>query len=321
MYNDLQIDDTTFYAYLDKYGLRNLVTHSSSHYEKEIKELFPTINFVKDRTILDGKEIDLYAPDYKIGIEFNGNYWHSDAIHPEKDYHLQKSELAKSKGVFLYHIFEYEWNNPVTKKCIIDRLKTLFKLNTARVHARKCHISLVSATDAAKFYIENHLQGKCPAQVHLGLYYGRDLYAVMSFKTNGINTSYQWELCRYACKAGYTIPGGASKLFKYFIKTYNPTSIVSYSDIAKTEGKIYETLGFTHNHKSHPQYVWVNCGTHCKVFTRYQTQIKQLLKLGWKTKDDGLTEDEVMRKHKFYKIYDCGKCVWVYEREKNVPNG
>ena len=47
----------------------------------------------------------------KIGIEFNGCFWHS--TNPKygvpNDYHLKKSLAAKEQGIRLIHIWEDEW--------------------------------------------------------------------------------------------------------------------------------------------------------------------------------------------------------------------
>jgi hypothetical protein len=56
-----------------------------------------------DRNILNGQELDFYIPIKKIGIEFNGTYWHSD-LKKEKAYHFNKSKLAEANGVRLIHI-------------------------------------------------------------------------------------------------------------------------------------------------------------------------------------------------------------------------
>ena len=312
LYTELGVDDTTFYAYVDKYNIRNLIEHTSSSYEIIIKNLFPNIEFIKDRKILEGKEIDLYAPALNFGIEFNGNYWHSDACVMDKYYHYNKSILADSKGVTLFHIFEWEWNTPKIRAAIISRLQNIFYKNKDKLFARKCVVKCISGKEAQAFYRDNHVQGGCPANVHVALFYGEILVAVMSFTHNSKSSSYAWELCRFANKKGSTVVGGASKLFSYFIKNYNPESIISYSDIAKTTGNIYKVLGFKLDHISHPQYRWISNGN--ISYSRYQCQLKQLIKRGWKTQDDGLTEEQVMRSRGFYKLYDCGKKVWVFHK-------
>lgn len=305
----LGVSDVTVGHYLVKHGIEIVPTRYTSSAEKEIISLFPGISFKKDRTILDGQEIDLYSDIHKIGIEFNGNYWHSDACKVAPDYHKKKSDLAAAKGVFLFHIFEYEWLNPVTKAAIINRLHNLFITNMKKVYARKCIIKDVPVQEATDFLNKNHTQGRAPSQIRLGLYNGTELVALMEFITNGINKKYQYELSRFCCKAGYNVVGGASKLFKYFIKTYNPENIISYSDIAKTTGNIYSLLGFIQDSITKPQYHWTNGDI---TLTRYQCQLKRLTKLGWRKGTE--TEVEVMTSKGFHKIYDCGKIVWIWKR-------
>ncbi len=89
--------------------------HISSHYETEImnyiKTLKPDIKMEhSNRTILNGKEIDIYLPDYKFGIEFNGEYWHSDYFVPS-DFHKYKTEKCSEFGVKLLSIYENEYIN------------------------------------------------------------------------------------------------------------------------------------------------------------------------------------------------------------------
>ena len=105
-----------------------------------------------------------------------------------------------------------------------------------------------------------------------------------------------WELSRFCSLAGANVVGGAGKLFKYFIE-HNEGSVISYSDVAKTKGTLYQKLGFKFSHQSKPNYVWTNGHD---VLTRYQTQMKN--------------EIETMTSKGYYRIFDCGSKVWVYER-------
>ena len=305
----LDIAEATAAKYIRLHNLDNLMDSTVSSQEQEIKTLFSSIRLERNRTVLEGKEIDLYSEDHKIGIEFNGNYWHCD-IFRDKDYHKEKSLLAEKKGILLFHIFEYEWLNPITKVAIINRLKNLFNNNKIKVYARKCQIKEVDSKEAREFLNSNHTQGYAPSQIRLGLYNNNELVALMEFIANGINKNYQYELSRFCSKAGYNVIGGASKLFKYFIKTYNPKSIISYSDIAKTTGNIYKVLGFKLDHITNPQYHWVKSSI---TYTRYQCQLKELRKRGWLLPNEDKSENEVMRGQGFSKIYDCGKKVWVWK--------
>jgi len=307
----LHISASYLRTYLNKYSLWNYITPSASKYEVEIKETFSNlgIELAKNKKILgSGKEIDLYNEQHKLGVEFNGNHWHR-IDNKGRNYHQNKSLLAIEKGVFLYHIFEYDWKSPYKKTKIINQLKNLFGLNEYKVFARKCKIKEVVSKEAKDFLDQNHLQGADKALVRLGLYFNNELVAIMTFCKPRFNKKFEWELSRFCCKANTSVVGGASKLFQYFIKNYNPENIISYSDIAHTKGSLYEKLGFEYRSISHPNYVWVKDE---EVLTRYQCQKSKLIKQFPEYKD--LTENEIMTKLGYIKIEDAGNILWVFRR-------
>ena len=99
-----------------------------------IKEKFPKAQKLRDRNIdikdkphVKGFDIDIYIPELRKGIEFDGTYWHSVAglkrsrdNWPENDlinYHHLKDEHFKSKGIELFHITENDWMND-REECI-----------------------------------------------------------------------------------------------------------------------------------------------------------------------------------------------------------
>lgn len=86
----------------------------SSYPEKEIEEFIDTFYIGEcvrnNRTILSGKELDLYYPEKKIAIEFNGDYWHSEKF-KDKDYHYSKLKKCYDSGILLVSIFESYWYN------------------------------------------------------------------------------------------------------------------------------------------------------------------------------------------------------------------
>ncbi|MFW6130772.1 MAG: hypothetical protein ACOC56_06255 [Atribacterota bacterium] len=68
----------------------------------------------------------------------------------------------------------------------------------------------------------------------------------------------QFELIRY-CSLPYTqIIGGASKLFQHFINNYEYSEIVTYADCRYSNGKFYKQLNFTFDHKSKPNYFYLD---------------------------------------------------------------
>lgn len=54
-------------------------------------------------------ELDIYIPDRKIAIEYNGLYWHSIENGKDKEYHISKSIECEQLGIHLIHVFGDEW--------------------------------------------------------------------------------------------------------------------------------------------------------------------------------------------------------------------
>ena len=79
-----------------------LCTHSSSKEEIRILTELKSILNVTSRYKINNSEVDIYIEKYKIGIEFDGWYWHKDRY--EKD--LQKNEILQGHLNYLIRIRE-----------------------------------------------------------------------------------------------------------------------------------------------------------------------------------------------------------------------
>jgi hypothetical protein len=259
----------------------------------------------KDRLILDGKEIDIFLPEFNIGIEFNGLYYHSNLFLSD-DYHLNKTLLAESKGVRLIHIFEDEW---ISKTEIIKSiLLNLISKTPNRVYARKCSIKEVSSKDCKTFLLENHIQGNSISSKNIGLFYNDELISLMTFGIRKITGKKDMELIRFCNKINTNVIGSASKLFNYFTNKYSPNKIISYQDIRLFNGNLYEKLNFTKIRVSKPSYYYI---INKQREYRYNWRKDILVKLGF---DKNKTEKEIMETQGYYRIYDCGSNVWYYEK-------
>lgn len=111
------------YQRLNYYNYEYDFENVASSYEYELLEFIKSIGIQNiddhNRDILNGQEIDVYLPDYRLGLEFNGDYWHSD-LFKLANYHQNKSLLAESKNAYILHIFEHDWvdNEDITKALI-----------------------------------------------------------------------------------------------------------------------------------------------------------------------------------------------------------
>jgi len=68
------------------------------------------------RDLLKGRsEIDIYLPSLRLGIEFNGEHWHSDSMllgskgMTALEYHSEKRQMARAEGIELLFVWENDW--------------------------------------------------------------------------------------------------------------------------------------------------------------------------------------------------------------------
>lgn len=244
---DLGCSDNKVKSAVRKNGWEDYLSIYVSSPEDELQTLLKKFNvdFVThERKILNGKEIDIYIPSKKIGIEFNGDYWHSSAI-KAKNYHFDKSKLAESKGVRLIHIYEYEWN--AMKDKIVQLLKIALGVVDNKIYARKCEVREITNQEAKPLNDAVHLQGHRNAQLTYGLYYHGELVQLMSFSRTHYNRNLKgdnsWEIIRGCPGSNNIVVGGVSKLFSRFIRDYDPDEVFSYCDFNKFDGKSYEAIG------------------------------------------------------------------------------
>lgn len=288
-----------------------------SSYEIELVEFLTSTgveNIIQNtRSIIPSGELDIYLPDYNVAIEFNGIYWHSELAGKDKNYHLTKYVECQEQGIKLIHIFENEW---VYKKEIVKSL-LMYLLNktTKSVFPRKCSIKTVSTEDARMFLEETHLQGYSPSSVNIGLYDDDDavLVSLMTFSKSRFNKNVEWELVRFANKLNCKIPGAANKLYKYFVKTYNPISVISYCDKRYFNGGLYEQIGFTYDGDSPPNYFYFERGSiHLESRNKFQ---KHTLSKNLRSFSDGKTEWENMVDNGYNRIWDCGNKRFIWKNE------
>ncbi len=250
-----------------------------------------------DRKVLEGKEIDILLPELGWGIEFNGTYYHSKY---DKNYHQNKSILAEQQGFQLYHIWDDDYQN--NKELVYSKIDSILS-NTYKIAARKCSVREI---DWPKEFLEqNHIQGKgSPSSINYGLFFNEELVAVMTFSKSKFAQYAEYELVRYCSLSGTTIVGGASKL----LKASGLTSVFSYSNYDLGSGNMYDKLGFRCLGLTQPGYFYIN-GYNRRSRTS-STKDKLYKEFGVQ---EG-TEEEILFKHGYNKVYNCGSKIWVLEQ-------
>lgn len=289
-------------------------TYRISQSEQEIFDFVSSLLGEKravqsDRSVLDGKELDIYIPDLCIAIEFNGLYWHTEFHGKDKNYHYNKWKQCADQGIQLITIWEDEWRDKqeIVKSMLAHKLGVG---GDTRVFARKTSVSEVPINQAREFFDQYHIQGFVTSSAYIGLLNDQDdLIALSSWKKNK-DILY---LDRYATSC--TVVGGMGKLLKQgkkYARDHGCLEIVTFSDHQVSSGNLYKQLGFTKDKDINPDY-------------RYLVDGERKHKFGYRLKRfrndpeliyvEGMTERELAILNGLERIWDCGKTRWVIKVE------
>ena len=191
-----------------------------------------------DRVQIYPKELDFYLPDYKIGIECNGIYWHCSLLRDD-DEHFQKFKLCQNKNIQLLTFWETDILNHFD--IVKDILNSKLKLINNKIYARKCFIKQLTDIETIQFLNNNYLRYDfIKTDINLGLVYNDQLVMIMSFCKNDND----YELKYFCSKLNYRIIGGFSKLLTYFFNKYNYDKLIIKSDNQICSGDIYSKFNF-----------------------------------------------------------------------------
>ena len=297
------------------FEIHNIEAKASNSYERKVNKvsneensLFDYIQSIYDgkliqsnRSILNGKELDVYIPNKNIAIEYNGLYSHhykpwedKESLKKDINYHLAKTLECEKQGIQLLHFYSDEWK---FKQSIVENIiKSKLGLNN-KIYARKCNVVTIDTQYKNHFLNEYHMQGEDKSSVKLGLEYNGDVMAIMTFAKSRFNKQYKWELTRFCVKGGISVVGGFSRLLKAFRGAYSGP-IVSYADRRYSNGNVYNTNGFKLIGVNKPSYYYVD-KNYLRRYHRMRFQKKYIGAYD-------CTEYEKARELGFEKIFDCG---------------
>ena len=83
-------------------GCPNCTKQTSEPEIRILSELKMVFDLVEGRHKVDKVEVDVFLPEFNLGIEYDGWFWHKD----KKDKDLQKGDFLLSKGVHLIRVRE-----------------------------------------------------------------------------------------------------------------------------------------------------------------------------------------------------------------------
>lgn len=274
--------------------------------QSEIYQYVKSKNVAVDscrRDVLQGLEIDIYVPEHRFGIEYNGLYWHS-VINKSSIYHNNKSIKAQENHVNLLHIFEDEWKNK--RDIVCSMIDHKLKLHSKKYDARKCTVRSVSTQERKAFFNGNHIDGDVASNAAYGLFANDELLACMSVR-KPFHSAHKdaIEIARACCKSNVNVRGWLGRLTKHCAtqsKLMGASKMISYIDTRLgTSGKSWERAGWKFNSSTPPRFWWTDFDTR---FNRFKFKANKPM---------GLTEAQVAEEAGVVKIYGCGNMLYEME--------
>ena len=259
----------------------------------------------RDRTIIGPKELDIYIPSLKLGIEYHGLYWHGEIGSKDKTNTLTKYRLANKAGIRLIVIFEDEW---LSHKSAVENYLRGILNSRNRIGARKL---LLNKGKYNAWVEKNHIQGHSNG-IDYALSNGEDLFAVATFARPNASRAREnqegvWELSRY-CVGPTGVTGGLSRLIKSFHKDFPECKeLVSYSDNRWSQGALYEATGFIKIRVNRPSYWYFKHTAIPKRIHRFSLRKSVLVKQGG---DPSKTEWQLAQEAGYDRIWDAGTILW-----------
>lgn len=254
--------------------------------------------FIKDDLKIKTKElkinrfeIDIYLPDFNLGIEYNGLFWHSTDF-KDKNFHINKTELFNKNKIDLIHVFENEWlyKNEIIKSMIKSKIGIYDKT----IHSKECHIKEINGDKLVKKFLEdNHIQGFVESDIKIGLFYCNELISLIVLKKK----QNEYEILRCCDKLNTQIIDSTSRILKNFIDNHNPKEILLHIDRRYSNGEEYYSLGFekiSYTEPNHKIYDKNNFRNDISIENEYNSK---------------KSEKEMMKEKGYLCIYDCGEII------------
>lgn len=274
-----------------------------------IKQLGYTNLALDAQNVIAPKYVDIWVPDKKFAIEYNGLYWHSQhmlqsrlkASDDSMRYHEMKTQTCAEKHIRLLHVWEDEWRD---KRPIIESMIRARLGETTRVFdARRCKIVELTGKEGRdvrrSFFEANHIDGDVRATHAWALYYHDMPVACislrkpsnMSMKSWGFDSC--WEIARFATLCDSRVRGGLGRLVKH-AKRQLTLPLVTYVDLRHGDGNSYRSVGFEDRGKTQqPRFWWTD---YVERYDRFKYRAD---------KARGMTEAQVADEAGVVRVYGC----------------
>jgi len=285
---------------------------SESRLELELREYVASVLpegarlRASDKSVIAGRyELDIYLPDYQHAFEFNGVYWHSDAVLRDKDRHRKKFLEAEGVGVVLVQVWEDDWTSKKDTvraeiKSRLDVLPLRGRVTTHDISADEAHGLLSSVS----------VRGFSPATRYLGLFCGSSLVATL-----GVDDRLpKWKITCIGSRVNLSESVGA--LLRGLIGDDPDTArkIVFTDVLTYPVGHLFEKNGFVRTSTSAAKFSYLyraNRVVPKNLTTKFFQDADSLIY------DSSKSAAELARINALYRVWDAGTRTYSWSSEGN----
>lgn len=301
------VSESSILKWLHFHGIEIKQERFQSAIERELIDFIQSMGFdveSRNRSAI-GRELDIYVPEKKIAIECDGLFWHSsDPSTEERNRHVKKHELCEAVGITLLRFIDI---GETSDKLDIVKSMIRSKLGmTRKIHARHCTVHEISNAEGIDFFRKNHISGNRGASFYIGLKHHDQLVMCISFSKPFMTKIAEWEIVRLASILDMTVVGGAAKIISFFRKNH-PGKIMSYANLRHGNGRVYESIGLSLDHRTGPGYFYTDLND---VYSRHAFRKGSIEKI-CDIYDPRLTEFENAKVNGFRIYWDCGHSVFI----------
>lgn len=285
------------------------------------KELYDFVSSIYDglihrgsRSIIPPKELDIYIPEKKIAIEFNGLYWHSENMlsartKNAKNYHYDKWKACRDAGIQLITVWEDEWRDkPEIVKSMLSHKLGISQ--NGKVYGRNVIVLDIDGDTAKEFCDKHHIQGFAGGTKYFALVNKHDLSEVFAVSV-WRKLKNELYLDRYCTSV--SVVGGMGKLLKAgeaWGKAMGCSQIITFADHQVSNGGLYHSLGFRVDKILKPDYRYIHEGLRKHKFGFRLKRFRNDPALKYV---EGYTEKQLAELNDLPRLWDFGKTRFVKE--------
>lgn len=255
----------------------------------------------------DGRTYDMFIPEKNIAIEYNGLYYHSDAVREDVDFHFNKCADCLQVGIELIQVWEddYLLKRDIVLNTLRERLGVADK---KAVDGNECNLYLVDSEESGEFLNKYCLKGAVLGTASIGLYTPEDELVSL------IVIDYRKEKQELFLKRFVTSCNVLNSLniFLECLKEEYPDAkgITVITSNSETFGDIYKSSGFVTKEFIKPDFMYLynNKREHKLRFSKERFMSDPNLFY-----EEGMTESELAYVNGIPRVYDAGKIRWYKE--------